>query len=101
MRFGDAADPSQMTQWYVSSQVGVWNWERWKDAEFDALDRQAIAEQDPQNRAEMYLRMQQIMEDTGAYVWITHEPIPHLHRDDLSPALFPDGLMFLPDFKSA
>jgi peptide/nickel transport system substrate-binding protein len=101
MRFGDAADPSQMTQWYVSSQVGVWNWERWKNAEFDALDKQAISEQDPQKRNEMYLRMQQIMEDTGAYVWVTHEPIPHLHRDDLTPALFPDGLMFLPDFKPA
>jgi hypothetical protein len=43
MRFGDAADPSQMTQWYVSGQVGVWNWERWKSAEFDTLDRTCTA----------------------------------------------------------
>jgi len=101
MRFGDAADPSQMTQWYVSNQVGVWNWERWKSDEFDALDKQATAEQDPEKRHRMYLRMQEIMEDTGAYVWVTHEPIPHLHREELQPAIFPDGLMFLPDFKPA
>ena len=26
-----------MVQWYIEDQVGVWNWERWKDAEFDKL----------------------------------------------------------------
>jgi len=45
--------------------------------------------------------MQEIMENTGAYVWITHEPIAHLHRDDVAPALYPDGLMYLPWFKRA
>jgi peptide/nickel transport system substrate-binding protein len=99
MRFGDAADPSQMAQWYVSSQVGVWNWERWKDAEFDELFQKALGERDADKRAAMYIRMQEIMENTGAYVWLTHEPIPHLHRETVEPALFPDGLMFLPSFK--
>ena len=49
----------------------------------------------------MYIRMQEIMENTGAYVWLTHEPIPHLHVDTIVPALFPDGLMYLPSFKRA
>jgi peptide/nickel transport system substrate-binding protein len=100
-RFGDAADPSQMTQWYVSEQVGVWNWERWKDPEFDALHKQGLAESDPKKRHDIYIRMQEIMENTGAYVWITHEPIPHLHRDSIEPALYPDGLMYLPWFERA
>jgi peptide/nickel transport system substrate-binding protein len=90
-----------MAQWYVSSQVGVWNWERWKDAEFDDLFQKALGESDADKRGAMYIRMQEIMENTGAYVWITHEPIPHLHRDDLDPAIYPDGLMYLPLFKRA
>ena len=40
-----------MTQWYVSEQVGVWNWERWKDPEFDKLHYEALAESDPQKRS--------------------------------------------------
>src|SRR5262249_37414527 len=67
-RFGDAPDPSQMAQWYIGSQVGVWNWERWKNPEFDQLFDKALKETDPAKRAAMYLRMQDIMEDTGAYV---------------------------------
>ena len=30
-------DPSFQTQWFVSAQVGVWNWQRWKSEEFDKL----------------------------------------------------------------
>src|SRR3546814_3655948 len=74
MRYQDARDPSQQTQWYVSEQVGVWNWERWTDPEFDELHIAALAERDEAKRASMYLRMQDIMEATGAYVWIAHEP---------------------------
>jgi len=98
-RFGDAPDPSQMIQWYVSSQVGVWNWERWKSEEFDRLAAEGTAESDPAKRQALYVRMQEIMEETGAYVWITHEPIPHLVRDGVDAAIFPDGLLYLPGFK--
>jgi peptide/nickel transport system substrate-binding protein len=100
-RYGDAPDPSQMMQWYVSSQVGVWNWERWTNEEFDRLAVDGIKERDEARRAAIYVRMQEIMEETGAYVWITHEPIPHLHRDDVAPAIFPDGLVYLPGFAAA
>ncbi len=94
MRYGDAPDPSQMAQWYVEAQVGVWNWERWKDAEFDALFLEGLGETDEGRREEIYLRMQDIMEDTGAYVWITHEPVGIIHREELSPSIRPNGWQF-------
>ncbi len=97
-RFGDAPDPSQMTQWYVASQVGVWNWERWKNAEFDKLDSDALAEVDPAKRDAIYVRMQEIMDDTAAYVWITHEPIPVVYRDSFNPVIHPDSQYYLPRF---
>ena len=99
MRFGDAADPSQMHQWYVESQVGVWNWERWKDPEFDELYLKGLSETDEAKRQAIYLRMQDIMEDTGAYVWITHEPNPLIHRNTFKPVVYPSGQMFLPWFE--
>lgn len=101
MRFGDAPDPSQMTQWYTSDQVGVWNWERWKSQEFDDLHKQGISERDPAKREQIYLRMQDIMEETGAYVWIVFEPVEILHRSDFVPAMSPGPHYYLPDFTTA
>jgi peptide/nickel transport system substrate-binding protein len=101
MRFGDSPDPSQMTQWYTSDQVGVWNWERWKSPEFDELHKKALVERDEQKRAAMYIRMQDIMEETGAYVWLVFEPVEVLHRADIHPAMLPGPQIYLPGFKSA
>jgi peptide/nickel transport system substrate-binding protein len=101
MRYQDAPDPSQQTQWYVSDQVGVWNWERWKDPEFDELHVAALAERDSAKRAEMYLRMQDIMEATGAYVWIAHEPAVVMYRNTMVPSILPPDHPYVADFKPA
>ncbi len=101
MRYGGAADPFEMTQWFISSQVGIWNWERWTDAEFDRLYDEGIAETDPAKRGQIYLRMQEIMEDTGAYVFIGHEPEAFAYRSNLSPIISPDGQMSFRQFTSA
>jgi len=98
LRYGDAPDPSQPMQWYVSSQVGVWNWERWSDPEFDRLYDEGIAETDPDKRDGIYIRMQEIMEETGSYVWITFEPAIYLVRDSLLPDLWPGSVDYPPGF---
>jgi peptide/nickel transport system substrate-binding protein len=36
-RFGGQPDPAFQTQWFVSSQIGAWNWQRWNSPAFDAL----------------------------------------------------------------
>ncbi|MCV2868870.1 ABC transporter substrate-binding protein [Defluviimonas sp. WL0002] len=91
MRYGTVPDPYEATQWFVSDQVGIWNWERWTDEEFDRLYKEGIAETDGAKRADIYLRMQQIMEDTGAYVWINHEPEAYAHRADITINAAPSG----------
>jgi peptide/nickel transport system substrate-binding protein len=101
MRFGTNTDPYEATQWFTSDQVGVWNWERWKSEEFDRLYKEGQVESDEAKRAEIYLRMQEIMEDTGAYVWINHEPEAFVHRTDLNVTVMPSGEMIWRDFKSA
>src|SRR5262249_14627190 len=101
MRYGDTPDPSQMTQWYVGEQVGVWNWERWKDKEFDDLNKEGLKESDPAKRSQIYLRMQEIMENTGAYVWITFEPVIAIYRETIAPAVIPGPHYYFPWFKAA
>ena len=87
MRYRTSPDPSDVMQWFVKSQIGVWNWERWTDPEFEELWTKGLAEPDNAKREPMYLRMQEIMEDTGAYVWITHDPLNYAHSDKDRPRL--------------
>ena len=91
MRFGTQPDPYEATQWFRSDQVGVWNWERWTDPEYDELYKQGVAEIDPAKRAEIYLRMQNIMEETGAYVWINHEPETFVHSAGIEISVSPSA----------
>ena len=65
MRYGGSPDPFDHFQWFVRDQVGVWNWERWSTDEFDALYKSGIEESDIDERNRIYLRMGEIMEDTG------------------------------------
>ena len=101
MQFFTTPDPYEATQWFVSSQVGVWNWERWKSEEYDALYAEGIAEQDVAKRETIYLRMQDIMEETGAYVWINHEPTAYVHRKAVAISSAPSGELDYRRFKTA
>ncbi len=99
MRYGSESDPFGPFQWFVRDQIGVWNWERWSDDEFEELYAKGLSESDPGKRADIYVRMQEIMEDTGAYVWITHEPEVFVHRTSIAPDIWPTGQMNFPNFK--
>jgi len=100
MRFAGTPDPYEATQWFVSSQVGIWNWERWTNPEYDSLHAQGIAESDAAKRNEIYLRMQDIMEETGAYVWICHEPEAYIHPSSIAIDAAPSGELDYRRFRS-
>jgi peptide/nickel transport system substrate-binding protein len=96
MRYRMSPDPSDGIQWFLKNQVGVWNWERWSDPEFEDLWAKGLAETDAAKRNEIYLRMQEIMEDTGAYVWITNDPLNYAHKEAVVPG-FDTGGEVLPE----
>jgi len=100
MRYGAGADPYEPFQWFKRDQVGIWNWERWSDDEFEDLYLKGIAETDADKRSDIYIRMQEIMEDTGGYVWLTHEPEVFIHRDTLHADFAPSGEQQLLYFKN-
>ena len=72
-QFGGKADPSFQTQWFVSGQVGEWNWQRWKNADFDKINAEAELTTDEAKRKDLYIQLQKLMDESAAYVWLTHE----------------------------
>ena len=100
-RFSMTPDPSYATAWFTTEQVGVWNWERFGSEEFDRLNAEAARETDIAKRDTMYRRAQDLMEESGAYRFITHEATPVVHAGTVKPALRPDGLPLLRYFGKA
>ena len=90
-RFTMQPDPSWATAWFVSSQIGEWNYERFSNAEFDSLHEQAKGELDAVKRQAMYERMQDILEESGSYLFLTNGATASLCRNTVKPALSPDG----------
>ncbi len=101
-RFSMQPDPSWASVWFTKAQIGEWNWERFADAEYNALHESALKEGDAAKRHAAYLRMQDIMEESGAYIFLTHGVNPILHRDHFVPGLTPDAnRVMVTKFKAA
>ena len=100
-RYSMTPDPYYATAWFTTEQVGHWNWERFSNEEFDQIHNSAYQETDPAKRAVMYQRAQDIMEESGAYRFLTHEASPVVHSAGVAPALRPDGLALLRYFGKA
>ena len=100
-RYSMQPDPSWATVWFTPEQVGVWNWERFDNAEYKALHEQGLVESDFAKRDEIYTKMQNLMDESGSYVFLTHEVVGALHRDTIKPGLKPNGESLLSEFKPA
>jgi peptide/nickel transport system substrate-binding protein len=99
--FIGGADPYYSIVWFTSEQVGQWNWERFSNPEFDRLNAQALASSDFDERDRMYRRMQDLMEESGCYRFVTNGVMPYLVRKSVQPAFKPDGYPILRDFRPA
>ena len=100
-RFSMNPDPAWATEWFTPQQIGVWNWERWNNLEFGRLNEEGLHERDPKKRDVIYRRMQDLMEESGAYVFATHGASAFIHRATLKPAQWPDGKPVFAQFKAA
>ena len=86
-------------KWFVPDNV--WNWEYFENDEYVGLLDQALTELDEDKRGEMYRRMQQLMLDSNAFVFIAHPDAAILYRDSIEPGMLPDGLPVYHEFKKA
>jgi peptide/nickel transport system substrate-binding protein len=93
------ADPYYSITWFITAQLGLWNWERFSNAEFDQLNDAALATSDAAERDQMYQRMQDLMEQSGCYRFLTNGAMPLIYRNSVVPALRPDGYALFRDFR--
>jgi len=87
--FNGKLDPNFLMQWFVSSQIGTWNWQRFASPEFDRLFQQSAAELDPARRRALVIEAQQVMDRSAAFVWLTNNVSFLAHRSWLRPASVP------------
>jgi peptide/nickel transport system substrate-binding protein len=97
--FTGLADPYYSLTWFISDQVGLWNWERFSNEEFDRLNDLALANTDETERGRMYQRMQDLMEESGCYRFVTNSVMPQIFRNTIKPAFRADGYAMLRDIR--
>ncbi|MBP2239404.1 peptide/nickel transport system substrate-binding protein [Sinorhizobium kostiense] len=100
--YASLPDPYYPTSWFVQAQVGqATNWERFRSERYDQLAAEGAITEDPNARATLYQEMQDLMEDSGAYRFLTHvgEPIVYRTRK-IQTATRPDGYPLYLDFKA-
>jgi hypothetical protein len=49
----------------------------------------------------MYHQMQEVMDDSGGFLFIMHPPSVVMYRDNIKPGLYPNGGFKLSDFQAA
>jgi peptide/nickel transport system substrate-binding protein len=101
LRYTSAPDPSWATVWFTCEQVGIFNWERWCNEEYTRLHNDALKESDPAKRHPMYVRMQDLMEESGAYIFVTHEATAAFCRTSVLPANMPNNRAIMSLFQPA
>jgi peptide/nickel transport system substrate-binding protein len=85
-------DPAWATVWFTTPQIGIWNWMRWSNAEYDELHAQGMAELNNVEREKIYIRMQQIMDDAAIAIWITNGSYSFAWKPGIIPAMTPNGI---------
>jgi peptide/nickel transport system substrate-binding protein len=99
--FTGLADPYYSLTWFTSAQLGLWNWERFSNEEFDRLSDLALATTVEAERNRMYHRMQDLMEESGCYRFVTNSVMPQIYRNTIKPAFRADGYAMLRDIRPA
>ncbi|WP_116132275.1 ABC transporter substrate-binding protein [Tropicimonas sp. IMCC34043] len=100
--FTTAPDPSWVTEWFTCSQVGVWNFQRTCSEDWDAKNAAAAEETDPAVRNQMYIELQDALEETGAYVFLYHGVNAWVAGPKVTPAYSADAQWaLLRDFTGA
>jgi len=97
--FVGMADPYYSMTWFVSEQMGLWNWERFNNEEFDRLNDLALETSDEAERSRIYRRMQDLMEESGCYRFLTNGAMPVIVRTSIKPAFRPDGYALFREFR--
>ena len=85
--FSAVLDPGYWFEWFTCDQRGDWNYWQWCNEEFDALKDAASTTTNPDERQDMYVRMQEIIDEDVTAVWITNGSNVYAYRTgEIEPA---------------
>lgn len=98
MGFAGGVDPSENLTWFRPSQIGIYNWSQFDSPDFEALYQQGTNEADAEKRGAIYRKMQDLMEESGGFVFLTHETFAAVTRGGLKPCILADGYLDIPRF---
>lgn len=80
--FSGVLDPGYWFNWFTCEQVGAWNYWKWCNEEYDRIHAAAALTVDIDERAEMYVELQRLIDEDIPAVWLTHGARVHVHRQD-------------------
>ncbi len=78
-------DPGYWTEWYTNNQIGSWNYMHWENDVFQEIHDRANLEPDRDQRAELYVEMQEIMDEDVVFIPISYDIGVHASRDYIHP----------------
>ncbi|MDZ7799311.1 MAG: ABC transporter substrate-binding protein [Trueperaceae bacterium] len=80
--FSAIIDPGYWFEWFKCDQMGQWNYWGWCNEEYDEIHAQASRTADPQERAELYVQLQQIIDEDVSAIWVTNGASVYVYRPD-------------------
>ena len=83
--FSLTLDPGYWVEWFTTEQVGKWNFLKWSNEEYDRLADEAAITMDLEERENMYIDMQQIMDEEAAIIWVTNGAKAYVSNKRVSP----------------
>ncbi|MER8917346.1 ABC transporter substrate-binding protein [Mesorhizobium sp. M0761] len=100
MYFTSLPDPHYATSWFLKDQVGVWNWQRFRSDRYDELSARGATITDVNERAKVYEEMEDLLEASGAFRFLTYGGNPVMYRSThMQTAIRPDGYPLFLGFK--
>lgn len=91
MDFAGGIDPTENLVWFRPDQIGIYNWSFFDSPEYEDLYQKSLVETDDAKRTAMFHRMEDLMEESGGFIFICFKPYVAIHDDNLKPVILPDG----------
>lgn len=91
MSYAGGIDPTENLTWFRPGQIGAYNWSFFDSPEYEELFQKAQLETDEAERRRIFNRMEDLMEESGGFIFIAFEPHIAIHKDWLRPMILSDG----------
>lgn len=91
MSYAGGIEPTENLVWFRPDQIGAYNWSFFDSPEYEELFQKVQLETDEAERKRMFNRMEDLMEESGGFVFIAFAPYLAIHDSSISPVILSDG----------